>query len=204
MLEILLPALLGGIGLALITGPLGCFVVWRRMSYFGDTLAHSALLGVVLGLILEVNTTLGIVTGCALMALLLGFMQSQRQIATDTLLGILAHSSLSLGLVALSFMPSLQIDLMGYLFGDLLALTFTDVGWIFAGAAAVLLALHRLWRALLLTTLHEELAAVEGINTHRTRICLMLMMKSDPSVLVLVLVAASLDLRLPRRQRSMT
>ncbi|WP_020407041.1 zinc ABC transporter permease subunit ZnuB [Hahella ganghwensis] len=176
MLEILLPALLGGIGLALITGPLGCFVVWRRMSYFGDTLAHSALMGVVLGLLLEINMTLGIVVGCALMALILGFMQNQKQIATDTLLGILAHSSLSLGLVVLSFMPRIQIDLMGYLFGDLLALTFTDVGWIYLGAIAVMLVLFKLWRALLLTTLHEELAAVEGINIQRTRIALMLMM----------------------------
>ena len=176
MLEILLPALLGGITLACITGPLGCFVVWRRMSYFGDTLAHSALMGVSLGLMLEINTTLGIVMGCAIMAIILGIMQGQRQIATDTLLGILAHSSLSLGLVALSFMPRLQIDLMSYLFGDLLALTFTDVGWILAGAMAVLAWLAYLWRPLLMTTLHEELAAVEGINTERTRLLLMLLM----------------------------
>ncbi len=176
MLEILLPALLGGIALACITGPLGCFVVWRRMSYFGDTLAHSALMGVALGLLLKINTTLGITLGCATMAIVLGVMQGQRQIATDTLLGILAHSSLSLGLVALSFMPQLQIDLMGYLFGDLLALTFTDVAWIVAGAATVLVLLTRMWRSLLMTTLHEELAAVEGINIERTRLLLMLLM----------------------------
>lgn len=176
MFDILIPALLGGIGLAFITGPLGCFVVWRRMSYFGDTLSHSALMGVALGLMLEVNVSLAITAGCVLMGLTLALMQRQKHIATDTLLGILAHSSLSLGLVALSFMRDQQVDLMSYLFGDLLALNYQDVIWIFAGAVAAIIMLKLLWRSLLMMTLNEDLAAVEGYNVLRTQLLLMLMM----------------------------
>ncbi len=175
MLEILLPAIFGGILLALVTGPLGCFVVWRRMSYFGDTLAHSALLGVAFGLFLEINVTLAIVAGCSLMAVLLVVLEHQRQLAVDTLLGILAHSSLSLGLVVLSFMPQVQVDLMGYLFGDLLALDWPDVGWIGLGAVAVLLLLVTQWRNFLLITLNEELAAIEGLPVARLRLILMVL-----------------------------
>jgi len=176
MIEILLPALLGGLILAMVTGPLGCFVVWRRMSYFGDTLAHSALLGVAFGLFLEINTSVAITGGCAVMAIILVVLQQQKQLAVDTLLGILAHSSLSLGLVTLSFMPQIQIDLMAYLFGDLLAIDWTDLPWIAAGACAVLALIGFNWRSLLLTTLHEELAAVEGIPVRSLRLLLMLLM----------------------------
>ena len=176
MIEILLPALLGGLLLALITGPLGCFVVWRRMSYFGDTLAHSALLSVAFGLLFEINVSLAIATGCAVMAIVLALLQQQRQLAVDTLLGILAHSSLSMGLVALSFMPQIQIDLMGYLFGDLLALSWKDLLWIVAGACLILLILIFKWRALLVITLHEDLAAAEGLPVASLRLLLILMM----------------------------
>ena len=70
MLEnFLIYALLGGIGLAMIAGPLGCFVVWRHMAYFGDSLAHSALLGVALGFLLSIDLTLGIAGTCIVFAL---------------------------------------------------------------------------------------------------------------------------------------
>lgn len=176
MIEFLLPALLGGLTLALMTGPLGCFVVWRRMSYFGDTLAHSALLGVAFGLLLEINLSFAIALGCAAMALILVLLQQQRQLPADTLLGILAHTSLSLGLVALSFMPQIQIDLMSYLFGDLLALSWQDLIWISVGAGMVLSILVASWRKLLLITLHEEIAAVEGLPVLALRLMLILMM----------------------------
>jgi zinc transport system permease protein len=178
MVEILLPALLGGLILAVVTGPLGCFVVWRRMSYFGDTLAHSALLGVAFGLLFKINLSLAIFLGCVAMAVILVLLQQQKQLAIDTLLGILAHSSLSLGLVALSFMPHIQIDLMGYLFGDLLALNWTDLLWMSGGTCLILLTLALSWRPLLLITLHEDMAAVEGLPVVALRLLLMLMMST--------------------------
>jgi len=175
MPDFLLNALLAGLALALVAGPLGSFVVWRRMAYFGDTLAHAALLGVALGLLLDVSPILAVTAGCVLLALLLVTLQQRQPLASDTLLGILAHSTLSLGLVVLSFMQDVRIDLMSYLFGDLLAVGFTDLLWILAGSALVLLILLPLWRALLAITVHEELARVEGLPVAGIRLALMLL-----------------------------
>jgi len=168
-------ALLGGLGVALVAGPLGCFVVWRRLAYFGDTLAHSALLGIALSFLISVPLNLGVVITCVLIALALVLLSRTRTLATDTLLGILAHSALAIGLVALSFMPDVRVDLTGLLFGDLLAMTRQDLVWIYGGAAFVLTLLALLWRGLLMSTIHEELARVEGIPVERLRLALMLM-----------------------------
>ena len=133
-------ALAGGIGVAIATGPLGCFMVWRRMAYFGDSVAHSALLGVVLGVGLGIEPNAGILIMCIALALLLLLLQQQRRLATDTLLGIMAHGALALGLVGISFLETVRVDLMSYLFGDILAVSGRDLIWIYGGGGAVLLA----------------------------------------------------------------
>ncbi len=176
MPEFLLNALLAGLALALVAGPLGSFVVWRRMAYFGDTLSHSALFGVALGLLLDIHLGLAVLVGCVLLALALLALQQRQPLASDTVLGILAHSTLSLGLVTLSFMDSVRVDLMGYLFGDLLAVTTSDLLWILSGSSLVLLALFLLWRPLLALTVDEELASVEGVPTARLKLALMILM----------------------------
>ncbi|WP_207060766.1 zinc ABC transporter permease subunit ZnuB [Motiliproteus sp. SC1-56] len=175
MADFLLRALLGGIGVALVAGPLGAFVVWRRMAYFGDTLAHSALLGISLGILFDVNLNLAVVVCCVLLSVLLVALQKKHLIASDTLLGIMAHSSLSLGLVAISFLPDLRIDLMSYLFGDLLAVSRDDLYWIYGGGALVGALLLKLWNPLLAITVNEELAQVEGVPVTLTRLALMLL-----------------------------
>ncbi|MBE0510545.1 MAG: zinc ABC transporter permease subunit ZnuB [Gammaproteobacteria bacterium] len=174
--DFMLRALLAGLAVALITGPLGTFVVWRRMAYFGDTLAHSALLGVSFGVLLQLNMNLAIALVCVLLALGLVMMQRQRQLATDTLLGILSHSALALGLVAISLAETVRIDLMGYLFGDILAVGWGELAWIGGVSLSALLALLWLWRPLLATTVHEELAQVEGVNTGRSRLLFVLLL----------------------------
>jgi zinc transport system permease protein len=184
--DFLLYALIGGLGVAIIAGPLGSFVVWRRMAYFGDTLAHSALLGVALGFMLEINVNLAVVTSCVLLALLLVTLQRQRFVATDTLLGIMAHSTLSLGLVAIALLDNVRVDLLAYLFGDLLAITVQDIFWIYGGGALVLLLLWRLWDGLLAITINEELAQVEGVPVARLRLTLML--------LIAVVIAAAMKI----------
>jgi len=166
MPDFLLNALLAGLALALVAGPLGSFVVWRRMAYFGDTLSHAALFGVALGLMLDVNLTLAVTVGCVLLALLLVTLQQRQPLASDTL---------SLGLVSLSFMKDVRVDLMGYLFGDLLAVGPSDLAWIIGGSALVLLMLIPLWRPLLAITVHEELAKVEGLPVAGIRLALMLL-----------------------------
>ncbi|ABM62491.1 ABC-3 protein [Halorhodospira halophila SL1] len=162
--EFILTALAAGLGLALVAGPLGSFVVWRRMAYFGETLAHSALLGVALGFLFGINLNLGILMVCVVVAVLLVVLRQYQRLASDTVLGILAHSSLSLGLVAIAFMEGLRVDLMGYLFGDILAVTPTDLYWIYGGGVLVLGTLIGIWRPLLSLTLHEEMARVEGVR----------------------------------------
>lgn len=176
MPDFLLYALLAGLALALVAGPLGVFVVWRRMAYFGDTLSHSALFGIALGLLLDIHLGLAVMLGALLLALALVALQQRQPLASDTILGILAHSTLSLGLVTLSFMDSVRVDLMGYLFGDLLAVTTTDLAWILFGSALVLAGLLWLWRPLLAVTVHEELAQVEGLPVAGLRLALMVLM----------------------------
>ena len=175
MADFLLYALLAGLALALVAGPLGSFVVWRRMAYFGDTLSHAALLGVALGFLLDVSPTIAVTVGCLLLAVLLVTLQQRQPLASDTLLGILAPSTLSLGLVVLSFNREVRIDLLGYLFGDLLAVGPSDLLWIVAGSALVLACLLALWRQLLAVTVHEELAQVEGLPVAGLRLALVLL-----------------------------
>lgn len=168
-------ALIGGLGVALVAGPLGCFVVWRRMAYFGDTLAHSALLGIALSFLISVPLNLGVIFTCVLLSVVLVLFQRSRALATDTLLGILAHSALAIGLVTLSFMPDIRFDLTGLLFGDLLAMSRKDLIWIYGGAAGILILLSVFWRGLLMSSIHEELATVEGLPVEQLRLVLMLM-----------------------------
>jgi zinc transport system permease protein len=158
-----LRALAAALGVALVAAPLGCFVVWRRMAYFGATLAHSALLGIALGILLGVSPTLGIAASAIAIALIVTLFERQRLIGRDTLLGILAHAGLAAGLVALSFIEGPRIDLMATLFGDVLAVSGADLAWIGGGGVAVLAALAGLWRPLLAVTLNEELARAEGV-----------------------------------------
>ncbi len=171
----MLRALIAGCGIALIAGPLGCFVVWRRMAYFGDTLSHAALLGVAAGFALGVSPIAGVMITCvAVSAVLLGF-QAQSRVPTDTLLGILSHAALSFGLIAIGFMDNVRVDLMGYLFGDILAVTNNDILWIYGGAAIVLSALAAIWRPLVALTVHADLAIAEGIASARIKIIFMLL-----------------------------
>lgn len=175
MIEFLLPAILAGLGIAIIAGPLGSFVVWRRMAYFGDTLAHASLLGLALGVLLNINIYLALVVCCLAIAVLLVTLQKRQLVGTDTLLGILAHSALSLGLVAVSFLNDVRIDLMSYLFGDLLSVSPSDIYFIYLGVIAISLILYYFWQPLLSSTISEELAAVEGTNIDLMRLILMLL-----------------------------
>lgn len=175
MIEFLIPSILAGLGIAAIAGPLGSFVVWRKMAYFGDTLAHASLLGLALGFLLDINLYLALIVCCLGLAIILVTLQKQQLVATDTLLGILAHSSLSLGLVAVSFLDNVRIDLMSYLFGDLLAVSNQDLIFIYLGVAVVAVILFRFWHSLLATTVNEDLAQVEGHNTDLMRLILMLL-----------------------------
>ena len=174
--DFFLRALVGGVGVALVAGPLGCFIVWRRMAYFGDTMAHSALLGVALALLLEIHITAGVFAIASVVAFALILLQRQQALPTDALLGILSHSTLALGIVLVAFMAWVRIDLMSYLFGDLLAVTRFDIALIYGGGAVVLAILAAIWRPLLAATVSEELAAAEALHPERARLVFMILM----------------------------
>ncbi|MDG5496880.1 iron chelate uptake ABC transporter family permease subunit [Niveispirillum sp. BGYR6] len=173
--DFLIRAGAAGVGLALLAGPLGCLVVWRRMAYFGDTLAHSALLGVALGFLAGIDLNIGVVAVCLCIAVALTLLQEQRRLASDTLLGIVSHSTLSLGLIALAAMQTVRVDLLAYLFGDILAVTPTDLIAIWAGGAVVLGVLALIWRRLLALTVDEDLARVEGVPVRWIRLAFTLL-----------------------------
>lgn len=169
-------ALIAGIGVAMIAGPLGCFIVWQRLAYFGDTLAHAALLGVALAFLLEVNITATVFFVSATVAILLLLLQKRAGLSSDALLGLLSHSALALGLVVLAFMGSVRFDLMGLLFGDILSVSKGDIAMIYGGGLAVLLLLIAIWRRLFAATVSPELAEAEGMRPEIANIVFMLLM----------------------------
>lgn len=169
-------ALIAGIGLALVAGPLGCFLVWRRMAYFGDSMAHSALLGVSLSILLGLNIGLGVFIIAVFVAVALVLLERNHTLSTDALLGILSHSTLAVGLVLISLMPHIRIDLMSFLFGDILSVSRLDILAIYILGAGVLGLLTWFWRPLLAATVSRELAEAEGLKPGRSKLLLMLLM----------------------------
>ena len=162
-------ALIAGIGVALVTGPLGCFVVWRRLSYFGDTLSHSALLGVTIAYSFELNIALSVFIISSVVALILIQLQKKTNLPGDALLGLLAHSSLAVGLVVIGFLTFIRFDIMGLLFGDILAVTTNDLIIIWTGRALILFVLKLIWKPLFASTVNYELAEAEGLNPDRSK-----------------------------------
>lgn len=166
-------AALAGVGVALAAAPIGCFVVWRRMAYFGDATAHASLLGVTLALATGLPVTLGVLVAATAMALTVA-SAAGRGWAADTALGVAAHAALAVGLVALSFLHGVRVDLLGYLFGDILAVTRSDLAVIWGGAGLILALLAWRWRGLLLATLNEDLAVASGVSPRREGLALTL------------------------------
>ena len=193
--DFMMRATLAGIGVALAAAPLGCFVVWRRMAYFGDATAHAAILGVALSLALSISVFAGAMVVALLMALTVNLLTG-RGYAMDTLLGVLAHSALAFGLVAVSFISGIRIDLMAYLFGDILAVSRMDLGVIWGGAALVVALVGWRWSALLTATLNEDLAYANGIDPKREQLVLTLALAITVAVAIKVvgvlLIAAML------------
>lgn len=176
--------MLAGLCIASVSGPLGCFVVWNRMAYFGDTLAHSSLLGVSLALLFSLNVTVGIFIACFGIAALLLFFSENKILPRDTLLGIFAHGSLALGLVLASFMDNMRLDLMGFLFGDILAVGKNELTLIAGLSISGLIILKLKWRDLLMSSIDAELAQVEGINTRYHKALLMFLLAAIIAVAI--------------------
>lgn len=174
--DFFLRAITAGICVALIAGPLGCFVIWRRLSYFGDTLSHASLLGVAVAILLETNFTFSIFVVSGAVSLFLIYLRVKTSLPSDALLGLLAHSVLAVGIVVLGFMTWVRIDLLSLLFGDILAVSVTDIWLIFFGGILVLLTLAAIWRPLFADTVSPDLAEAEGMRPKLVRIIFTLML----------------------------
>jgi zinc transport system permease protein len=172
----LVRGLAAALGLAVVAAPLGCVVVWSRMAYFGETVAQASLLGVALGLALHVDMTLAVFVVAVAMAGLLIVLGRQKVLPMDSILGLLHHGALAAGVIATALLHGPSVDLMGYLFGDIFAVSREDVIWVYAGGAVVLLATAWLWPSLLRLAVHEELAAAEGVDKERVRAAFMLLL----------------------------
>lgn len=177
----LLRALLFGIGLAAVAAPLGCFVVWRRMAYYGEAIAQAALIGVALALALSLDVTAGVLIVTLALSGLLVLLSRQQVVPFDSLLGLIAHAALAVGVIAASLAGGRQPDLMGFLFGDILAITDTDLYWLLLCGAVAMAALIAVWRPLLSLSVHEDIATAEGTATERAKLMF---------VIVLALVVA--------------
>ena len=174
--EFFIRAVVGGIGVALLAGPLGCFIVWRRLAYFGDTLSHSALLGVAMALLLNMNITLTVFVISVAVSMLLILLQRRASLSSDALLGLLAHATLAVGLVVLAFMTWVRVDLMGFLFGDILAISVKDIAIIWGGGLIVLALVSFIWKPLLASTVSYEIAVAEGLRPDLANFLFMVLM----------------------------
>jgi len=169
-------ALVAGVGLAAVAGPFGCFIVWRRMAFFGDTLAHSALLGVALALLVDVDPIFAVFAVCALVSVALVLLQRRRSLSSDVILGVLSHAALALGLIALAFQSGVPVDLMALLFGDILAVSRADIAIIYGGGGVALAGLWLIWRPLFAATVAPDIAAAEGLEPARANLVFVLLM----------------------------
>ena len=184
-----LRALAAGIGLGLFAAPLGCFVVWSRMAYIGETIAQAGLIGVALGLLLNTDVTASVLVVTLAVSGLLILLGRQQVVPLDSILGLLAHAALAIGVIAASLVRGPSVDLMSYLFGDIFAVSTTDLGWIWGGGALVIATLVWLWRPLLAVAIHAELAAAEGVDRDYVRTAFTLLLALTIAVAIKVVGA---------------
>ena len=184
--DFILRALIAGLLLTLMTGPLGCFIVWRRLSYFGDTLAHAALLGIALSLLSGLPSQISVFVVSSALALILSELQRRKEYSSDSLLGLMSHSALALGLVVIALLGPTQISLESLLFGDILLVGWSDIAMILGACIITLIMLALLWRPMVAATLSADLAAAEGLRPRATQLAL--------TLLIAMVIAVSIKL----------
>lgn len=169
-------ALIVGIGIAIITGPFGCFVVWKRLSYFGETLAHSSLLGVALGYIFSINISITVFMVSSIVAILLFLLNERTELTSDSLLGLLSHSSLSIGLLVVGYLSYIRFDMMGLLFGDILAVNKFDILIVWGCGGLFIFILYIIWKSLLAGTVNRDIASSENMSPRRSELIYMILL----------------------------
>ena len=167
--DFMIRAIIAGIGVSIAAAPIGCFVVWRNLAYFGDATAHAAILGVSLALLFELSVFVG-VFGVALAMALTVSTVGQRFLGSNTVLGVASQTALAVGIVAFSLAADSRVDLDAYLFGEILAVSNSDILVIWIGSAAIVFFVASRWTALLLSTFNPEIAQASGLHPHREQL----------------------------------
>lgn len=183
----LLRAVAAAAGLAIVAAPLGCIVVWQRMAYFGETIAQASLIGVALGLAFDVNLNLSIFLVALAVALLIITASRQKSVPVDSILGLMHHGALAVGIIATALLAGPSVDLVGYLFGDIYAVSSEDLIWVYGGGTLVLASVVWLWPSLLRLAVHEELAAAEGVGRGPVRIAFTLLLSITIAVAIKII-----------------
>lgn len=182
-----LRALAAALGLAIVAAPLGALVVWQRMAYFGETMAQASLLGVALSMAVGAGLTVSVMVVAVLAALLILLLSRQRVLPLDSVLGLMHHGSLAAGVIATAALAGQSVDLLGYLFGDIFAVTIADLYWIYGGGALVLVVTAFIWQPLLRLAVHEELAIAEGVPGARIKAIFMLLLAVTIAIAIKIL-----------------
>ena len=172
----LMRALMAGLALSVIAAPLGCLVVWRRMAYYGEAVAQAGLIGIAGGLALSLDLTASVLVVTLMASTLLVLLGRQQVVPLDSLLGLIAHAALAVGVIAASLVRGPQLDLTAFLFGDIFAVSGSDLVWIFVAGVLALVAVIWIWRPLLALSVHEDLAAAEGIGIDRVKLVFVLVL----------------------------
>lgn len=180
-------AMIAGVLIAILAAPFGCFVIWRRMAYFGDTMAHSALLGITLSLIMEIHVGIGVFAIALLTAIALIYLQKRSNLSNDTLLGILSHSTLALGLLSIGLLSNSSVDVTSYLFGDVLSVGRTDIIIIATTSFIALCILFVIWKPLLAATVNEDLSIAEGAHPQLVQLIYLLLLAAVIAVTVRII-----------------
>lgn len=174
-LQLLLPAWTMGTLLVFLTAPLGCLMLWRRMSFFADTMAHGTLLGVAVAGALSLPLWLGVSFLAFLLVAILWILHDPR-LPNDALLALCSATLLCSGLLFIQHIPSLRPELLSYLFGDLLQISWTDLP-VFAFVIVVALSvLYKNWKAQIQIAIDPDIAMSEGVNAKWQRLVFMLLL----------------------------
>jgi zinc transport system permease protein len=158
------------------------------MAYFGDATSHAAVLGVALALWADLPVTWGVLAIAGVMAGAIHGLTG-RSFGADTVLGVLAHGALALGLVASALIPGARMNLDAWLFGDILTVSQGDLALIWLGAGAVTGVVLWLWQSLLTATLSPDLASAAGIDPRRMQLVLTLLLALVVAVAIQVVGA---------------
>ena len=185
--DFLVRSVLAGLIMILIAAPMGCLIVWQRLAFLGDTLGHAAVLGVGIGLMLEVKPIFGVLLIVVLLVVSLSRVSSFNNALTETTLAIIAHTGLAGGIILLGFVSDRSINLEAILFGDLLAISLDDLKALFFTTLILLAGLVIHWRSFVALSVSREIAQAEGIEVKKTQFLMYTMIALLVAVMIKVM-----------------